>query len=121
MPTPFTVISDLAEALPVPPEGTLSRVLHHDDRVRVVGFAFAAGEELAERGSALPVIIQVIRGRLDLLIGGDGAGYTEKAEALPGCWTHLPAQVAHTVRATEPTVMLLTMLPPPADAVQDTK
>jgi quercetin dioxygenase-like cupin family protein len=107
-----TVISDLADQLTVPEDGTLTRVLYRDDRLRVVGFAFAAGQELTEHTSALPVVIQVIRGRLDLVLGD------EKTEALPGCWIHLPAGLPHSVRATEPTVMLLTMLPTPDQAAE---
>lgn len=102
-----TVIPDLAAELPVPEEGTLSRVLYRDDRLRVVGFAFAEGEELTEHTSPLPVVIQVVQGRLDLVLGG------EKTQALPGSWIRLPARLPHTVRALEPSVMLLTMLPAP--------
>ncbi|MGW5543187.1 hypothetical protein [Streptomyces sp. NPDC003998] len=42
-----TVISDLAAELPPAEDGTLSRVLYCDDRMRVVGFAFAAGQSRA--------------------------------------------------------------------------
>ncbi|MBC7271937.1 MAG: cupin domain-containing protein [Streptomyces sp.] len=100
-----TVITDLAAELLLPEDGTLSRVLYRDDRLRVVGFAFATGQELTEHTSALPVVIQVVKGRLDLVLG------EEKTEAGPGTWVHLPARLPHTVRATEPTIMLLTMLP----------
>lgn len=100
-----TVLADLAGELEIPADGTLSRVLYRDDRLRVVGFAFAAGEELTEHTSALPVVIQVVSGRLDLTLG------QENATATPGFWAHLPARLPHTVRAVEPSVMLLTMLP----------
>jgi quercetin dioxygenase-like cupin family protein len=102
-----TVITDLAAELPLAEDGTLSRVLYRDDRLRVVGFAFASGQELTEHTSALPVVIQVVQGRLDLVLG------EEKTEALPGTWIHLPARLPHSVRATEPTIMLLTMLATP--------
>ncbi|MFJ8787839.1 cupin domain-containing protein [Streptomyces sp. NPDC102462] len=108
-----TVIQDLAAALPVPEDGTLSRVLYRDDRLRVVGFAFATGQELTEHTSALPVVIQVVQGRLDLVLGG------RKTEAAPGSWIHLPARLPHTVRATEPSIMLLTMLPAGSPAAPD--
>ncbi|MGW4735884.1 cupin domain-containing protein [Streptomyces shenzhenensis] len=106
MPT-ATVITDLVAELKVPEEGTLSRVLYRDDRLRVVGFAFTAGQELTEHTSALPVVIQVVQGRLDLVPG------EERTQATPGGWIHLPARLPHTVRALEPSVMLLTMLPAP--------
>lgn len=102
-----TVIVDLAAALDIPGDGTLSRVLYRDDRLRVVGFAFSAGQELTEHTSAVPVVIQIVRGRLELVLG------PEQISATPGGWVHLPAGLPHTVRAVEPSVMLLTMLPAP--------
>lgn len=80
-------------------------MLYRDDRLRVVGFAFDTGQELTEHSSALPVVIQVIRGRLAVTLGD------EKTETAAGTWIHMPARLPHTVRAVEPTVMLLTMLP----------
>jgi quercetin dioxygenase-like cupin family protein len=83
------VISDLAAELPPAEDGTLSRVLYRDDRMRVVGFAFAAGQELTEHTSAVPVVLQVVKGRLDLVLAGrrlrrrPGAGST----CPPGCRT----------------------------------
>ncbi|WP_419992685.1 cupin domain-containing protein [Streptomyces boninensis] len=76
----------------------------------MVGFAFAAAQELTEHTSAPPVVIQVVSGRLDLSLG------EEKTEATPGSWIHLPppnSQLPHTVGATEPSIMLLTVLPAP--------
>ncbi|WAZ26391.1 cupin domain-containing protein [Streptomyces cinnabarinus] len=102
-----TVLTDLVAELTVPEDGTLSRVLYRDDRLRVIGFAFAAGQELTEHTSALPVVIQVVQGHLDLVLGD------VKTEATPGTWIHLPARLPHSVHASEPSVMLLTMLPAP--------
>ncbi|MFJ3335057.1 cupin domain-containing protein [Streptomyces sp. NPDC086766] len=102
-----TVIHDLAAELPPAGDRTLSRVLYRDERLRVVGFSFAEGQELTEHTSALPVVIQVVRGRLAFDLGG------ERTEAGPGSWIHLPARLPHSVRAVEPSVMLLTMLPVP--------
>ncbi len=45
---PYTLIPDLASRADIPEAGTLSRVLHNDDRVRLVLFAFDAGQELTE-------------------------------------------------------------------------
>ncbi|MFJ4692294.1 hypothetical protein [Streptomyces sp. NPDC088766] len=74
----------------MPEAGTLSRVLYRDDRLRVVGFASAAGQELTEHTSALPVVVRVERferGRLDLAQG------EERNRAGPGSWIHLPARL----------------------------
>jgi quercetin dioxygenase-like cupin family protein len=102
-----TVINDLHTELNISPNGTLSRVLYRDDRLRLVGFTFDTGQELTEHTSALPVVIQVISGRLDLVLGD------RKTQAGPGSWIHLPARLPHSVYAVEPTLMLLTMLTTP--------
>jgi quercetin dioxygenase-like cupin family protein len=99
----------LAE-LPIPLDGTLSRTLHHGDDVRLVGFAFAEGQQLTEHSSALAVVIQVVTGRLSLRLGDDSAD----VELGPGGWVHLRPRVPHSLRALEPTVMLLTMVASPS-------
>lgn len=97
-------IADLFAEIEIPHEGTLSQVLHRDDDVRVVLFAFDAGQELSEHTASVPAIVQVISGHLRLTLG------TDVVEARPGSWIHMPARLPHAVSAVEPSVMLLTML-----------
>lgn len=97
----------LAE-LPIPVDGTLSRTLHHGDDVRLVGFAFAEGQQLTEHSSALAVVIQVVQGRLSVRLGDE----PHDVELGPTGWVHMRPRVPHSVRALEPTVMLLTMITP---------
>jgi quercetin dioxygenase-like cupin family protein len=99
-----TVFTDLAAMLEIPSEGTLSRVLYKDDSIRVVGFAFDNGQELTDHSAAVPAILQVIRGRLQVTLDH------EPVEATPGTWIHMPARLPHGLVALEPTVMLLTMI-----------
>lgn len=99
-----TVFADLAAEVEIPTEGTLSRVLYKDDSVRVVVFAFDAGQELTEHSTPLPAIIQVVSGRLELDLGG------EHVDAGTGVWVHMPPSLPHGVRAVEPSIMLLTMM-----------
>ncbi len=100
-----TVFTDLAGEVEIPEDGTLSRVLYKDPGLRIVLFAFDAGQELTEHTAAVPAVIQVVRGRLDLTLGSD------EVAAVPGTWIRMPANLPHSVRASEPSVMLLTMLP----------
>jgi quercetin dioxygenase-like cupin family protein len=100
------VYDDLLAELEVPADGTLSRTLYQDDDVRLVGFAFAAGQELTDHSSALSVAVQVLSGRLKLTLGG------HETELVPGGWVHMPPRLPHAVLALEPTVMLLTMIKP---------
>lgn len=99
-----TVFADLLTELEVPEDGTLSRTLYRDDDLQLVGFAFAAGQELTEHASALSVAVQVLSGRLHLTLGD------KETELVAGGWVHMPPRLTHAVRALEPTVMLLTMV-----------
>lgn len=100
-----TVFNDIADEVEIPPDGTLSRVLYKDDRLRLVVFAFDAGQELTEHTASIPAVVQVVRGRFAITLGA------ESVEAVPGTWIRMPANLRHSVRALEPSVMLLTMLP----------
>lgn len=105
IPAPFHVEPDPGAAMEVPAQGTLSRTLHADEDVKVVIFGFAQGEELSEHTSSRPAIIQVLRGELELTLGGEPVGAAE------GAWIHMTAGLRHAVRAPVPSVMLLTLLP----------
>jgi quercetin dioxygenase-like cupin family protein len=98
------VIPDVTTELPIPEGGILSRTLYRGDEVRLVGFAFDHDQELTEHSSALAVTIQVVRGRLAVALGDDPAVPLDA-----GSWLHMPPRLPHSVRALEPTVMLLTM------------
>lgn len=98
------VLHDLLAELPVPGDGTLSKTLYQSGRLRLVGFAFAAGQELTEHSSALAVTVQVVSGRLARTLGE-----AEQTTLDPHGWVHMPPRLPHSVRALEPTVMLLTM------------
>ena len=99
-----TIFTDIATEVEIPKDGTLSRVLYKDDRIRLVVFAFDAGQELTEHTAAVPAVVQVLQGQLQLTLGA------EEVTADPGTWIQMPAKLPHSVRALEPSVMLLTML-----------
>jgi quercetin dioxygenase-like cupin family protein len=99
-----TVIADLTAEAGVPDDGTLSRVLHVDDRLRLVLFAFDEGQELTEHTAAVPAVVQVVSGRFRLTLG------SETVEVGRDAWVHMPAHLPHSVLALEPGRLLLTML-----------
>ena len=98
------VFRDLAAEIDIPQDGTLSRVLYKDDRIRLIAFGFDAGQELTDHTAALAVIVEVVSGRLRVGLGD------ETVDLSPGSWVHLPPNLRHSVFAIEPSVMLLTML-----------
>jgi quercetin dioxygenase-like cupin family protein len=99
-----TIFSDLTAEVEIPPDGTLSRVLYRDDRIRVVVFGFDAGQELTEHTAASPAVVEVVTGRIRLSLG------EAVTEVGPGSWVHMPAQLPHAIEALVPSVMLLTLL-----------
>ncbi|MBP1633148.1 MAG: Cupin 2 conserved barrel domain protein [Acidobacteria bacterium] len=106
LPMPHTLITDLPGRAEVPEQGTLSRVLHDDGLLRLVLFAFDAGQELTEHTASVPAVLQVVSGRFRVTAGGD------TIEIGPDDWLLLDAHQAHSLRAEEPSRLLLTMLRP---------
>lgn len=109
----MTFMADVAELAPVQPESTVSRTVLKADGTRVVLFAFDAGQVLTEHTAAMPVLLQVLDGRLR--IGGGG----EFVELTPGGLVHLDTRLPHSVEALEPSRLLLTMLDARARPVAD--
>jgi len=99
-------IDDLTALVDIPEDGTLSKVVHTGDGVRLVLFAFDRGQELTEHTAAVPASLQVLSGHLSVEVG------ELRHELVPGGFVHLPARAPHAVVAVEPTVLLITMIQP---------
>jgi quercetin dioxygenase-like cupin family protein len=98
------VVHDLLEPVSTPADGIVSRTIHVDDDVRVVLFSFAAGQQLTDHTAAMPVTLQVVAGESRI-----GVGDT-LIDGRPGTWLHLPAGTPHSVSATTPLTLLLTLV-----------
>ncbi|MEI8083509.1 MAG: cupin domain-containing protein [Actinomycetes bacterium] len=104
----MTYVADLAAMVTVASDSTVSRTALKAQGVRVVLFAFDAGQELTEHTAAVPVLLQVVSGRMR--VGAAG----ESVDLGPGSLIHLTARLPHTVLALEPSQLQLTMLDPRA-------
>jgi quercetin dioxygenase-like cupin family protein len=104
MTRPYTHFADLAAEVEPPADGTLSRTLYQDDRLKVVLFGFAAGQELSEHTASTPAIMQFLSGEADVTLGA------ERVSAKAGTWIHMAAQLPHSIVAKSPLVMLLLLL-----------
>jgi quercetin dioxygenase-like cupin family protein len=104
MPTPFTMLADLARQVEPPADGTLSRTIYLDEKLKAVLFAFSAGQELSEHTASTPAIMHFLTGEADVMLGPD------KIAASAGTWIHMPAQLPHSIGAKTPVVMLLLLL-----------
>jgi len=104
MDKPYTYFADLAAEANTPSDGILSRTLHQDDRLKIVLFGFATGQELSEHTASMPAIMHFIKGDATVLVGGD------TFEVGAGAWFHMLPNTVHSVRTKTPLVMLLTLL-----------
>ena len=102
--TDYTLFLDLAKEVQPPDKGILSRTLFNDDRLKVVIFGFAQGEELSEHTASMPAILHFLQGEAKLTLGDD------TLEAKPGTWVHMPTGMRHSIQAKTPVVMLLLLL-----------
>lgn len=98
----FDSLSDLLTA--VPEDSILSRTIHKDDRVNVVLFAFAQGQQLSEHTASVPAILHILSGEAEVGLGD------ETRDARAGTWIHMQARLPHSVVAKTPLTMLLIML-----------
>lgn len=97
-------VPNLLEKISPPEDGTLSLTLQQSDSVKVVLFAFAAGQELSEHTASMPAIMQQLSGQARWRVG------PEETDAEPGSWVFMPAHLPHTVTAKTSCVMLLTLI-----------
>lgn len=104
MSTPYTYFTELAAEVEPPADGTLSRTLYSDDRLKVVLFGFSAGQELSEHTASMPAVLHFIRGEAEVTLGDD------RLAAVAGTWIHMPANLRHSIRTTTPVVLLLLLL-----------
>jgi quercetin dioxygenase-like cupin family protein len=99
-----TVRAGVARELPVVADATTSRAVVDNDAVRVVLFTFDAGEQLTEHTAAVPVVVQLIRGRLRFELQG------EQHELEAGDVVYLAPGAAHALQALEPSMMSLVLV-----------
>jgi quercetin dioxygenase-like cupin family protein len=106
---PYTLLNDLAQQIEPPADGTLSRTIYQDDRLKVVLFGFSAGQELTEHTSSTPAVMHFLSGDAEIGLGPD------TVTAGGGTWIHMPASLPHSIRANTPVIMLLLLLKQPAE------
>jgi quercetin dioxygenase-like cupin family protein len=84
--------------------GIASRVLARTAAGHITLFAFDAGEELSEHTAPFDALVLTLSGGLVLTIGGHEVRTTPQSIIL------MPANVPHSVLASEPSRMILIML-----------
>lgn len=101
----YTYVPDISDLVTeVPDDSIVSRTFYTDDQVKVILFGFAAGQELSEHTASQPAVLHFLQGDADLTLGDD------QMEAQAGTWVHMPPNLAHSVVAKTPVVMLLLLM-----------
>ena len=100
----YACFADVAREIEPPHEGILTRTLLNNDRVKVVAFGFAAGEELSEHTATMPAMLYFLKGEAELTLG------SESVEGKPGTWIYMAPNLAHSVKAHSPVTMLLVLV-----------
>ncbi len=104
MSKPYTHFPDLVREIEPPADGTLSRTLHQDERLKAVLFGFSAGQELSEHTASTPAVMHFLKGEATVTLGDD------RTEVTAGTWIHMAAGLRHSIRMRAPVVMLLLLL-----------
>jgi quercetin dioxygenase-like cupin family protein len=103
----YEFLENLADLAPeIPEDSIVSRTFFEDERLKVIFFGFAGGQELSEHTASQPAMLQFLEGEANLTLGDD------EFEALAGTWAYMPALLPHSVKAKTRTLMLLTLYKP---------
>lgn len=100
----YTIKTDVHQMVSVQPESITSRPIFRDDHIKVVLFAFDAGQELSEHTASTAATIHVLDGEAVITLGDD------RHEVNSGTWLHMPPNLSHSVLAVTPMKMLLYLL-----------
>ena len=100
----MTALGDVAGLVQIQEQSTVSRTVLRAEGVRLVLFAFDAGETLTEHTAAMPVLLQSLEGEMQIT-GGDDTFVLR-----PGDVIHMDTRLPHSVTALTPAKLLLTML-----------
>jgi quercetin dioxygenase-like cupin family protein len=103
MDSSYKLLPNLDAEVSIPENGILSRTLFNDERLKVVIFGFAAGQELSAHTAPMAASLQFLRGEARLTLGD------EVHEVGAGAFVHMPAKLTHGIVAKTPVIMLLQM------------
>ena len=101
---PHVLVIDPPSEVAIQPGAVVSKVVHRGDGMNVTVFGFDAGEELTEHQAARAAVVQVLSGRLRFTVDSEGL------ELASGSWLHMTPGTAHSLVATDPTILLLPLV-----------
>ncbi|WP_407930651.1 cupin domain-containing protein [Ignavibacterium album] len=94
----------LSEAIQIQDKSIVSRQIIKKPNGNITLFAFDKNESLTEHTSPFEALVQIVKGRMTITIGGNPFQVEEGEIIL------LPPDIPHGLVALESTIMLLTMI-----------
>lgn len=94
----------LAEAIKIQDKSIVSRQIIKKPNGNITFFAFDKEESLTEHSSPYEALVQIVKGRMTITIGGTPFQVEEGEIIL------LPPDISHGLVALDKTIMLLTMI-----------
>ncbi|WP_290661280.1 MULTISPECIES: cupin domain-containing protein [Ignavibacterium] len=94
----------LSEAIQIQDKSIVSRQIIRKPNGNITLFAFDKDESLTEHTSPFEALVQIVKGRMTITIGGNPFQVEEGEIIL------LPPDIPHGLVALESTIMLLTMI-----------
>lgn len=87
----------------IPEDSIISRTFYEDERLKMILFGFAPGQELSEHTASKPAMLHFLLGEADLRLGD------QAQTAGAGTWVSMPANLPHSVHARSKVIMLLVL------------
>lgn len=94
-------VGSLADMTEYASDGTVSKTIVDEPRVKVVHFAMSAGQSLSEHTASMPASIHVLEGNASVLLDDT------RHDAPAGTYIFMPARLNHAVDALTDMVFLL--------------
>jgi quercetin dioxygenase-like cupin family protein len=99
--TSYLLVPALQKEIDIPEKGILSHTLHNDDKLKIILFGFAQGQELTAHTAPMPATLHFVEGEATLALGDD------RHEVSAGAFVYMPPKLTHGIVAKTPMMMLL--------------
>ena len=68
----YVYISNISDTIKdIPADSIVSKTILSNDKVKIVLFGFATGQELSEHTASMPAVLHIISGKANLTLGED--------------------------------------------------
>lgn len=95
---------DLANEITIQPASIISKTIHQDDFLKAILFGFDTDQELSEHTAAVPAVLHFLSGKATVTLGDSVFAVSSNS------FIHMDAKLPHSIRAHQPTKMLLMLL-----------